>query len=485
MKRSIAGDATKLAGVKMGATVLTMLTAMLLSRFRTLEEYGTYSELQLVTNLATIIFMIGLPNSINYFLAKADTKQEQSRFLSLYYSLTTVLGIVAGVVLIAGISIIVSYFNNDSIRDFWFFLLLYPWTKIIMSGLENLLVVYQRMTKLIIFKILYSSVTLAVVTGAWFMGISFKRYMVFFVITEIVFSLWVYEISYKLSGGLRIAFSRLEIISIFKFCLPLGLASIVGTISIELDKLLIGYLYSTSELAIYNNASKEMPVTMIATSITAVLMPRLVKLLKRGKNDKAIELWDNATVLSYIFIAFCASALVVFAPEIITILYSEKYLPGVAVFRVYSLVLILRTTYFGMILNSMGQTRFIFLTSIMNLGLNVILNIACYLIFGFVGPAIATFLSIAIIAFLQIFYTSKKAGVGVKKIFSWKKLLKITIVNLVLGLIFWCVREMVVKEVGLNSILVSICLGAVWCIMYFLIEQKEIVKLWEELNYNE
>ena len=42
MKNSIAGDATKLTAVKVATTLLTMLSTMLLSRFRTLEEYGIY-----------------------------------------------------------------------------------------------------------------------------------------------------------------------------------------------------------------------------------------------------------------------------------------------------------------------------------------------------------------------------------------------------------------------------------------------------------
>ena len=485
MKRSIAGDATKLAIVKMGTTVLTMLTAMLLSRFRTLDEYGTYSQLQLVTNLFTIIFMIGLPNSINYFLAKADTKKEQSGFLSLYYSLTTVLGFAAGIVLVIALPFIIKYFNNESIRDFWFYLLLYPWTKIIMSGLENLLVVYQRMTKLIVFKMLYSGITLAVVAMAWLVGISFELYMALFVITEILFSLWVYGISHRLSGGLHIIFDKTEIVSIFRFCIPLGLASIVGTISIELDKLLIGYLYSTSDLAIYTNASKEMPVTVIATSITAVLMPQLVKVLKRGENEKAVALWDKATILSYIFIAFCVGALIVFAPEVISILYSDKYLPGVGVFRVYSLVLLLRTTYFGMILNSVGKTRFIFITSVMNLLLNVVLNIVCYFIFGFVGPAIATFISIAVIAFLQLFYTSRFVRIGFWKIFNWKKIAKISVVNIIFAAVFWGAKIVLLDKFDINAIILSVGMGIIWFLIYFLFEKGEILGLWEGLNCEE
>ena len=64
---------------------ISMATTTLLVRFRTLEEYGTYSQLLLVKNLITTIFIMGLPNSINYFLARAETEEEKRKYLSTLY----------------------------------------------------------------------------------------------------------------------------------------------------------------------------------------------------------------------------------------------------------------------------------------------------------------------------------------------------------------------------------------------------------------
>ena len=75
---------------------------------------------------------------------------------------------------------------------------------------------------------------------------------------------------------------------IFRYSLPMGLASVVGTVNVELDKLVIGRFFTTNEYAIFANASKELPVTMLATSLTAVLLPRLVRFLKEDKNREAV-----------------------------------------------------------------------------------------------------------------------------------------------------------------------------------------------------
>ena len=79
-KPSLGGDAVRLTLSKVISLCITMVCTMLLSRFRTVEEYGTYSQLLLVINLFSSLFMLGLPSSINYFLARAETEQEKQKF---------------------------------------------------------------------------------------------------------------------------------------------------------------------------------------------------------------------------------------------------------------------------------------------------------------------------------------------------------------------------------------------------------------------
>lgn len=482
MKQSIAGDAAKLTLMKILTTFLTMLSAMLLSRFRSLAEFGTYSQIQLIVTIAITIFAIGMPNSINYFLARAENKNKRKEFLSVYYTICTATGIVAGIFIVFLLPFFVKYFNNEDLSVYWYFLLLYPWTKIIMSGIENILVVYHNIKKLFLFKVLYGGITLFIIFVAWAIGISFFVYMIFFLITEVIFSLWTYIISKQEAGGLSFLFDLKIVKNILVFSLPLGLSTIISTISIEVDKLLIGYLYTTEEMAIYTNASKEMPVSIIATSITAVLMPQLVRLLAKDKKEEAVRLWDKATQLTYIFMAFIAAVLFVFAPEVITLLYSEKYISGVDVFRVYSLVLLLRVTYFGMILNAIGKTKFIFCTSIISLALNVILNFVCYYILGFIGPSIATFASISIMAFIQIIYTSREIKVSIKDIFSWTSLLKITAINSVLGICAYLARERLITKNIYQNVLHAAGIGVIWILVYIVVEKKNIICLWKGLN---
>ena len=127
-----------------------------------------------------------------------------------------------------------------------------------------------------------------------------------------------------------------------------------------------------------------------------------------------MELWGYSITLSYIFISLVSFGVFTYATDVMTLLYSSKYISGSNVFRIYTLVLLLRVTYFGMILNSKGKTKFIFYSSLLSLILNLVLNYIFYKLFGFIEPAIATLLSIAIVQFAQLIATSKIVNITIK-----------------------------------------------------------------------
>lgn len=481
-KSSIGGAAVKLTVSKMIVLLISMVTAMLLSRFRTVEEYGTYSQLMTVINLVTTIIMMGLPNSLNYFLAGADNDKQRAHFLGVYYSLNTILSAVVGFVLVMITPLVVKYFDNPLISSFMYFLAVFPWTKIIISSVENVLVVYNRANLIMAYRLLNSISLLLIILVVQFFSWTFNAYMILYLAVEAVFSIAVYILAKKCAGSLKIEFDWALTKEIFKFSIPIGIASMIGTLNTELDKLVIGGLMDTEKLAIYTNASKEMPVTIIATSVTAVLLPQMVKLLKKNENQKAAKLWGDATYLSFTIICFLAFALFVFAPEVMTILYSEKYLDGVNVFRIYNLVLLFRCTYFGMVLNSTGHTKFILYSSIGSLVLNICLNYAFFYLIGFEGPAVATMLALAIVSLLQLLLSAKVLKVKFSKLFEWKNLGKSLILNAVIAAVFFALEKVLPLEQYIGEIPEAIALGAVWTVVFALIEFKPLKRKWNELN---
>lgn len=481
-KRNIGNEAVYLTISKITSTAISLAVSMLLSRFRTLEEYGTYSQLLIVTNLFSSVFMLGLPSSINYFLARSDSNEDRTRFLSIYYCLTTCLCVIMGISLVFSIPLIELYFGNESISHFCYFLALYPWTIVINSSIENILIVYQKTRFLLLYRFLYGISVIGMIFVAYRFEYSFWSYVQLFLVVNVIFAISSYVISFSFVTHFYFFCDRYFVRRILSFSIPIGLSQLVGTLNVEIDKLLIGYLLTTDQLAIYTNASKELPFAIISASFTSVLMPKLVLLIKEKNAKDAIVIWGYSIILSYSIIAFGVSIVIVFSKEIIAALYSQKYLPGISVFRIYALSNLLRCTYFGIILNSSGYTKKILYCAIGSLGLNMVLNPLLYSVFGMEGPAVATLLSILILAIVQLKMTSKVTNINFREVFPWREIRILTYKNTILATFFGFVKLIINGKAMFLNFYWCVIILIIWILTYYLIIRKSIVLNWKKLS---
>ena len=476
-KGSFAKDAVLLTASKIIGKVLVLVSAMLLARIRTLEENGIYFELLLIINLASAIFMMGLPNSINYFLARAESKEDKNRFLSLYYTLTAILSVALGIVLVALMPVWIKYFNEPQLAHFAFFLLVFPWTRVVLASVENMLIVLGKSKTLLWFRVSNSFFLLLIIFFIWIADSTFMTYMVLYVFVEGAYALAGYILATKYTGRLHWNIDKDLIKSVLVFSIPLGLASVVGTLNIEIDKLMIGYLLNTEDFAIYSNASKELPLTIVAASFTAVLMPKMVRLFKEQHNEEAVAIWRDVTTISFAIMAFFGIGMAVFSTDAMTILYSAKYASGSSVFAVYSLRLLLKCTYFGMVLNTTGKTKIVLYSAIGTLCLNTVMNIGFYYLLGVIGPALATLLSGLTMGMFQIIFSSKLINVNFSKIFPWKNIGLIMLLNAAFGRVFHFIH---VNFLPNNSH--AIILAGIWGIVYCLILIRPGKYYWRKLK---
>ncbi len=484
-QKSIGANAIILTASKFVSTLILLVNTMLLSRFRTLAEYGTYSQLLVVVHLVTSFVTLGLPSSINYFVARADTDKERNRFISIYYTLNTVLSFVTGLILLLSIPLIEAYFKNTEIGRYYIFLALYPWTSIITSSVDNLLIVHGRSEKLLLYKVLHSICVVLCVLLVTLTKLDFIAYIYLYLFVEILFCLLTYAIAIKLDGRPTFKFNKKYIKTILAFSIPLGLSTATGTIKAEMDKLFIGFLYSTEQYAIYANAAKELPFTMISHSITAVLLPVIARKLKDNRIKESVDLWKEATSVAYMINSFFAFGLIVFSKEAMVFLYSQKYESGFAVFAIYSLLMLFRSAYFGTMLQLRGKTNIILKSSIFSLVLNLVLNFVFYYFIGFIGPAVATILATAISSGYQLVKTKEEISVPIKRLFPWRDILLCTFINIGLGLVFYLAKVILQMDTYIGRSAEAILLALVWLIIYMILlipKIKQKTKLFRTNN---
>lgn len=479
-KKTLLSDAISMSAAKAIVAIMSILMAMLIARFRTLSENGTYSQLLVISNIASNVFFLGMPNSVNYFLPRTSSREEQKRFISTYYFATIIIGICIGVILMSTVSLWERYFDNPEISAYSFFLFLFPLTKTLTVGADNLLINYGWTGRLIKYRLLHSFVQVANIVLIQMLNGSYLLFMWTYILIEVAFSVIIVVYAGQGVGGFRLRIDSIVLSKIIKFSLPLGIASAMGIINIELDKLVIGYYMSTEQMAVYSNASKDLPVTIISSAFTAVLMPKISEFLKCRKTKEAFVLWNKIIHFSYLILIFIVTFFVSFSREILTFLYSEKYVEGYNVFIIYSICLLFQVTYFGLYLNVSGNTKCIMFGSFCSLIINVILNVVLYNVLGMIGPAISSLIAGAFLSTYQIVVTAIKARVNIRMVFDLIPLIKPTVICLCLGIVTWFLKLMFLgRQV---SLLETIMAGIIWCVVYMLLVYKDFGKCIKNLK---
>lgn len=127
----------------------------------------------------------------------------------------------------------------------------------------------------------------------------------------------------------RFMFSWTRFNSLFNFAWKQTASSLIGTFCDQLKGYLIGYKYTTSDLAFFNRGEglPEMFKNNISGTIKAVLFPALSKCQDdKEKVKKGIRrsMMTSSFILTPIFFGLCA-----ISDKIVPLLYSNKWMPSV------------------------------------------------------------------------------------------------------------------------------------------------------------
>ena len=109
-----------------------------------------------------------------------------------------------------------------------------------MSSIENILITSKKTSILMVYRILNSIFLLLIILLVEIFNWGFNIYMALFILVEVIFAISVYFIVNSVFGQLRTLFDKALIKNMLIYSIPIGLASVVGTLNIELDKLMIG-----------------------------------------------------------------------------------------------------------------------------------------------------------------------------------------------------------------------------------------------------
>lgn len=385
MKQDAGHQAALITTAEFFRFFIKSLIGIALARLLTPADLGSYRQLFLIYTTISALFMMGIPQSILYFLPRQNP-EERKAYIGRLINIAFGLSVIFALLLLILRNAIATWFNNPALS---YLLVIYAVYPIFMfsSSLFNYFMLglskAGSAAKFTLFSVFCDAILI--------LGVAFWTKNLTFITIAVVasaFLQWLYT-RMALRGLPRLqkmpkGFLKTQ----FAYALPLGISSMIGMLSVQLDKLVISSFFDPAAFAVFSIGAMELPfVSIFTNSVNSVLLPTMSS--QADIPDMATRY--KAAVRKNALIIFPLAALFfLFAEPIFYILYGSKYLAAVPYFKVYLLILPLRIATFGIIFMALGKTKQVMLNSIFTLTANLILNIILVRQIGMMGAAIAT-----------------------------------------------------------------------------------------------
>jgi len=427
---------TQAGGVSIGrgvAALVGLATVMILSRMLTREDYGTYRQLWLIYFLLAPVMQLGLAQSASYFGAQL-AREGRKTYIAQNGLALVVMGLLSAVTLLSSAGPISRFFGNPDLMTPLRALALFMMFALPFELSENMLVALGRAGRAGLVTAVSNIFQSAVILAAFLSRASLTGVFLYLSIFSFVRWLVATGIFLRVYRDLHVRWSWAELREQLVFSLPMGAAVMVGLLSRQMDKLIVTSHFSTERFAIYANGSYDIPLINIVTlSVTAVLVPAIVRARAIGRIDEVQRIWHGAArrvaTIFYPVFAF----LLIAAEPFMVLLFSKDYAASAAPFRVFLFLFPIRIAFHNGFQRALGRSRQIFIASagafVISLGLALVLVRVGWI--GILGPAIASVAGAYFAAGYAIFDCSRELGWRWSEYFPWKTLARIMAVSLI------------------------------------------------------
>lgn len=430
----MASNKSKVISLSLAQAILMIVnvtSGMVFSRTLSVADYGTYLQTFLAYDFAAPVLTLGLPTALYYFLPRETTRQKGlvlENLLLLFFT-----GIIFSVFLIfGGAELLAKRFNNPHLAETMRWMIFYPLFTfpIVLSPV----LVLKDKTKQ---NAIYSVVTGIILSLSLISAAIFTKSYTFPIIFRILIPLLFFPIAtYYTFKYLPGSFSRPSIksmLNIVKFSIPLGLSSMLGTITLQISNIIVSSLCSPHDFAIYANGAREVPfVGIITGSISVVIMAEMSVKIKEGSLSEALKLFRKASKLSALFLLPIMAFLLFYASDFINFMYTSKYADSVFPFTAYLFFLPIRIVFYGSIFMALGKTKLVFYRSIVD---TILTTLLCYIFvkyFGFYGAVFAPLITLYLWTVpYNLFTIGKNFNCSAINVLPLKEIGKILLVSLI------------------------------------------------------
>lgn len=469
-------DSLALTFVKLMTMLLSIISIKILSVEFSLQDYGTYSQVILIVTTTTSFSILGLTDATNYYFNQYNNNLRIS-YISTVFGIQYVIGILCGIVILIFQDALRSYFNNEQLYSFFLWIALMPMFSNLLAMLQVLYISIGKTRVIVMRNLVISILRLGIFACACYVTHSIKTIIILTLICDIVQVLYFKnEIS---RDGLKISIRSINwkyARSILKYSLPMASYIVLNALMRDIDKLMIGNMTNTEQLALYTNASRILPFDLLTVSLATVLLPHITRNLADRKFEVVQRIYGDYLNLGIITTLILVLGAIFFAKEIMLFLYDVKYLSALNIFVIYLFVDLLRIANVSLILSASGNTKRLMYISFFSFISNVLLNYFLFLFLGIVGPAIATVFVTLCTNLYLMFLSSKIIRGSLFKVLDGRNIIVVLFEVVILGMMFrWINSILEIKNIA-SAIRLILCYGTL--IVFVFLLNVNVLKLY-------
>lgn len=400
------GNLTEKAGVVVFARIITTVIdlAIVIATIQILSktDFAIIGYLLMIHEIARNLATLGFPESVFYYFERISGSAKRG-----FFAQTTAILLVTALISAVFI-LIISYFAPDLLTE-WDPLSvnqvqdLLPWMGLL-AVLEiptwpvtNTLLALDKQRQSAWYEMLTSLMSFGCLVGPLALGygldIAVYGLVVYGFVRFFVSIIWMHL---ALPQG-KLTVSEVTVKQQSDFSLPLGFSALTNKINKYVDKIVVSILLPAAAYAEYTIGAQEVPIIrVIPFAVGSVLISRYVSLQLEDKKEDLLKLWYKGVEKVSLLVIPLTVMSIVIAPDLISLIAESEgtdYSNAVLPFQIYNLIVLMRVTHYGSILQAFGDTRGIFYVSLNLVAANVILSIPFTMMWGINGTATSTLIA--------------------------------------------------------------------------------------------
>ncbi|MGG3560514.1 lipopolysaccharide biosynthesis protein [Neobacillus rhizosphaerae] len=312
-----------------GAQGVSFVVTIILARLLAPQDFGTLALITIIIAILQVFVDSGMGNAL---IQKKDA--DDLDFSTVFY-LNLLICLILYIVMFIGAPFIAKFYGNDQL----ILLIRVLSLTLIISGVRNIQQAYvskHMLFKRFFFATLGGTIGAAVIgIGLAFMGLGVWALVVQHLFLTLVDTLILW-ITVKWRPKIMFSFKRM--VTLYSYGWKLLASSLLEVLYNNMQQLVIGKLYSTSDLAYYNSGRQfpSLAITNVNASIDSVLFPAISNV--QNDSAKVKSMTRRAIRISSYIIWPIMIGLGVIAEPLISLLMTDKWLPSVPYLQIFCFV---------------------------------------------------------------------------------------------------------------------------------------------------